>query len=448
MAKRKAKGSTLRIPTLTLHKATGQGRVRLDGIDVYLGKHGTPECEANYHRAIAEWLNRKASQVGTEERDDKDLPLSVARLIDHYLRFCEGYYVGKDGQPASAIWRIKGACEVLNAQFGNTKAEDFGPLKLMQTRDILVQQGVLCRKSINERIQSIVRMFKWGTAHELVPAGIYQALQAVEGLKRGRTKAKDRPKIKPVALEVVEATLPHCPPHVREMVQLQLLSGCRPGEIVLLRPMDIDTDGDVWLFTPLTHKTEHHDKERRIYFGPKAQDILRPLLEGLQPDDWVFSPRRSEAIRNAKRGKNRQTPRWPSHMARNLKKRMRPEDRDRQPKARYTTNSYRRAILRACEFAFEMPAHLTGNSIYLTCKKLEEPEKSNVGEKLREQANIWRERHCWSPNQLRHTRATELRKEVGVDAASVILGHSGLQVTAIYAEADEEKARRIMREHG
>jgi integrase len=50
----------------------------------------------------------------------------------------------------------------------------------------------------------------------------------------------------------------------------------------------------------------------------------------------------------------------------------------------------------------------------------------------------------WHPHQLRHTAATELRRRFGVEAARVILGHSSLDTTGIYAEADTEKAESII----
>ncbi len=49
----------------------------------------------------------------------------------------------------------------------------------------------------------------------------------------------------------------------------------------------------------------------------------------------------------------------------------------------------------------------------------------------------------WSPNQLRHNAATEIRKQFGLDAAQVILGHSEIGVTQIYAEADRTKAVEV-----
>jgi integrase len=54
----------------------------------------------------------------------------------------------------------------------------------------------------------------------------------------------------------------------------------------------------------------------------------------------------------------------------------------------------------------------------------------------------------WLPNQLRHTAGTEVRREFGVEAAQVILGHSHLNVTEVYAERDLKKAAEIMRQIG
>jgi integrase len=54
----------------------------------------------------------------------------------------------------------------------------------------------------------------------------------------------------------------------------------------------------------------------------------------------------------------------------------------------------------------------------------------------------------WRPNQIRHATATRLRKELGIEAARVILGHRSASTTEIYAEVDAERARRIMRDFG
>lgn len=64
------------------------------------------------------------------------------------------------------------------------------------------------------------------------------------------------------------------------------------------------------------------------------------------------------------------------------------------------------------------------------------------------EASEWRRKHCWSPNQLRHTRATELREQFGIEAAQVVLGHSDPKTTLVYAEAQFSKAAAIARETG
>jgi integrase len=60
----------------------------------------------------------------------------------------------------------------------------------------------------------------------------------------------------------------------------------------------------------------------------------------------------------------------------------------------------------------------------------------------------WRREQRWHPHQLRHNAATELRKEFGLEAAQVVLGHRSLRVTEIYGEKNLEAARRIMQKIG
>ena len=54
----------------------------------------------------------------------------------------------------------------------------------------------------------------------------------------------------------------------------------------------------------------------------------------------------------------------------------------------------------------------------------------------------------WSPNQLRHTYATAIRKTHGLEAAQVVLGHSSPNMTLTYAQRDLNAAVRIAAEVG
>jgi integrase len=276
---------------------------------------------------------------------------------------------------------------------------------------------------------------------ELVPPTVYQALQAVKGLRAGRSEARESKPIPPVAEGTVNDTLPHLPRVVADMVRLQLLTGARPGEVCGIRPCDITrgTNG-VWTYRPERHKTEHHGRERRIFIGPEGQAVLAPYLDR-DPEAYCFTPAAADAERNEKRRAGRRSPMTPSQSLRKAKGKLHRE--------RYTKDSYNRAVARACEAAFGMPPEL--RDIGRTVRKMidaTDTERQAARERLSAEASAWRARHCWSPNQLRHSRATAIREQFGIEAAQTVLGHSDPRVTEIYAERNFGMAQRIMREIG
>ena len=55
---------------------------------------------------------------------------------------------------------------------------------------------------------------------------------------------------------------------------------------------------------------------------------------------------------------------------------------------------------------------------------------------------------AWYPLQLRHSRATEIRKDYGIEAAQVSLGHSHADVTQVYAERNLGLAIEIAQKTG
>ena len=95
----------------------------------------------------------------------------------------------------------------------------------------------------------------------------------------------------PVDDGVVNATLKCLPPIVADMVRLQRLTGCRPEEVCMIRPCDVDPSGPVWAYRPHSHKTQHHGRDRIIFIGAKGQDVLRPYLLR-DKTAFVFAPRK------------------------------------------------------------------------------------------------------------------------------------------------------------
>lgn len=54
----------------------------------------------------------------------------------------------------------------------------------------------------------------------------------------------------------------------------------------------------------------------------------------------------------------------------------------------------------------------------------------------------------WFPLQLRHSRATEVRKAFGLEGAQVALGHANASVTEVYAERNLGLAIEIAKRTG
>ena len=54
----------------------------------------------------------------------------------------------------------------------------------------------------------------------------------------------------------------------------------------------------------------------------------------------------------------------------------------------------------------------------------------------------------WSVLQIRHSRGTEVRERFGVEGAAASMGHKRVETAQIYAEKNDELAKRIAREIG
>jgi site-specific recombinase XerC len=54
----------------------------------------------------------------------------------------------------------------------------------------------------------------------------------------------------------------------------------------------------------------------------------------------------------------------------------------------------------------------------------------------------------WHANQLRHSKATEVRRQFGLEAGQLSLGHAKADVTQVYAERDTRLAVEVARQIG
>lgn len=372
------------IPSYLLHKRSGQARVRIHGRDYLLGPYGSEESRIRYGELIAKFASHvpvdplaAGSNRGTIRGTDSDDPgPSIAELIVAFLEHAKTHYV-KNGEPTSEQHCIRAAVRPLRELYGLTPAKDFGPLALKAVRAKLVESG-LSRNTVNSNIGKIRRMFRFGVANEMVPVEVLQRLEAVSPLLAGRTEARDLPPRHAVDQADIDAVKTHVRPLVKDLIDLQLLTGARSGELLALTTSMIDRGGAVWRSQLTDHKCQHKGKSRTLYFGPKAQLIVAKYLSA-DPDKRLFS---------------------------------------------MTRCAYCRAITRACEVAFGMPDELRNID-----KKLSEAET----QKLRRQAAEWRADHCWSPHWLRHTAATRVREQLGIENVQSLLGHSDAEMSRHYS---------------
>lgn len=429
----------MRLPKYRHQKCRGRAFVEIAGKRIYLGKYNSEESQRRYAEILRELKGHKARTAVVPL--DRTALLIEDLVLMYWEQEVTSYYVKASGKPSSEQDGLKAALRRLNSAFGDKPAAALHSLMLESIRDDMAKSGRLCVKTINEYLSKIKRLYKWAARKRLIEASVWHGLLTVGGVKVGRTTAPASKDVPPIADVTIEATLPYLSPVLQAMVRFQRYTGCRPGEVCLVRPCDIEgrpvAAGETaamvrtpeaaltWLYRPHDHKTKHLGHDRRVYIGPNAQQILTPWLD--RPDEcYCFSPR--ESPRQLK----------PFEPDSGRDKGAEPPRPGRRGEC-YTTASYRLAIHRACERAFGMPKHLRQIS-----KKLPEAEQLQ----LRKEAAAWRAEYCWNPNQIRHTVAGMVEAEYGLVGVQRVLSHRHANTSEIYARRDAAEAASIMAKLG
>lgn len=211
----------------------------------------------------------------------------VGQLLHRWLTHCEGFY-RKDGEQTSEVGVCRAAARFVRELYIGHLANEFRPSHLRAVRGTMIDAG-LARSTINALVRRVRACWRWGVGQELIPETVYRALGTVEALTAGRSAARETADVQPVAIEIVEATLPHLSPTVATMVRVQLWGAMRPQDVCGLTPGEVDRSALPWAYRPGRHKTQHRGKTRVICLGPKAREALTPWLEACtSPEAWVF----------------------------------------------------------------------------------------------------------------------------------------------------------------
>lgn len=336
---------------------------------------------ATRDRAVAEEVAKHMWQQTIFESTATDTAITtIAGLIHKYLQYVKSYYRKPSREPEN----IRYALIPLLEHCPHLPVDEFTPLTLKDVQQRMVEKGWM-RGVVNKRIGMIKKMFKWAESELLVPRYTYSTLCTVEGLRRGRSGAREPEPVAPVAEVYVYAILPYTTRVVAAMIELQLLTGARSSEICQMCPCDIETSGKVWYYKPTEHKGKYRGHSKIIPIGPRAQKILGPFLTR-RVDAFCFTPAESEAQR-------------PNSIRHN------------KFNDRYDRTSYRRAVQYAIKAA-NKDRDKDKQIPFFTC------------------------------HQLRHACGKRVRKELGLDAAKALLGHRTLKMTDHYSELDEALATK------
>jgi integrase len=193
------------------------------------------------------------------------------------------------------------------------------------------------------------------------------------------------------------------------MVQLQRCTGMRPGEVVCMTMGQIDRSTDPWIYRPTKHKGASQGRIRAIPLGPRAQELLAPWLRA-DRDAALFNPRESRERLDASRPNlGQSTEEQRAEWRQRRRKERRRKGHIRREHEMYSTRTY-------------------GNSVANGCIRAGIPP--------------------FRCHRIRHTYATKVRHQFGLEAAQVLLGHTKADVTELYAEKNLTLAVEIARKIG
>ena len=407
------KAHTNNDPKPRLHKPSGRLVVTLRDVhsgarrDIYCGRYGDAQAMVRYAEVVHAWKDRgrvlDATPTNPRGLDEPDRG-TVAAVALAYLNDL----IAQGRMHEKHLSGVRRALGILRSLHGATPITEFGPRALKEVRRAMVDLRIgkrknrrWSRKTINERLRHLINMAEWSVSEERAPAHWAHALQSVKPLRRGEFGVPDGEPVRPAVVEHVEAIREYVSSVIWAMIQTQRYTGMRAGEVCIMRAIDIDTTGDIWLYRPSTHKNQHRGHDRVVALGKQAQDAIHPLLIGRPIHAYLFDPResfRERAEANATEGKPRRANQRPS-----------PKKTERTVTDHFTTATYCQAIRRGCELA-GVPV--------------------------------------WGTHRLRHLYATEARKELGPEHAQAVLGDKSIRMVERYAEISAQRAIEVARKIG
>lgn len=255
------------------------------------------EAAAAYARWCAEWYACQGQPA-----PEKGESLSVAGLVLRCLDWAAETFRKRD-KITSEVYGYRAALGSLNDLYGDTDAATFTPTQFRALIGQWVKQGLSLTTCNNYR-SKVICCYQFAVGRELVEPSVLAALEQVEPLVRGRSKAPQPEPVTSASDRDLDKILPHLHSDperqavLEAIVRLQRATGMRPSEVLSMRIDDLDCSREPWVYRPADGgKTLHHDKDRRVYLGPRARAILAPLISASKPGQPLFRIRHLRADR-------------------------------------------------------------------------------------------------------------------------------------------------------
>jgi integrase len=239
--------------------------------------------------------------------------ITIKELGRRYLAAMRIKFGPESDEPTYRSYSIKAVV----GMFGSLTVAEFTPVQLKAVRQAICDAG-LVRRTANKRAQHLVNMIQWAVEEGLATGEQWQRLKAVEPIRAGQFGSRDNPEKRPVPEAHFQETLNHLRAETADALRVLALTGMRTGELLAMRPQDVEMGERHWFYTPTRHKTMAAIGSKFIAIPEPAVSILVQYM----PKDFTkrFFPReQSWLLRAVKRACERaDVPHWHPHQLRHL----------------------------------------------------------------------------------------------------------------------------------
>lgn len=183
---RKRKGAPRPCPELKRHpdgRAFARWHERGRDRFVSFGVWGSAEAQRAYRKFALEWAAGHAPADPADAREGGPVAL-VGEVVVRWLEHCSRTYRKRDRETSECHCN-RAALRPVAELYAEEPAAEFAPPKLRAVREAMVAKG-WARGTVNAQVRRVVRAFEWAASECMVPVAVPAALALVAPLAAGR----------------------------------------------------------------------------------------------------------------------------------------------------------------------------------------------------------------------------------------------------------------------